>query len=167
MKDKQGEMLRRSFAAGGLGAIAMAMASDLSAQGDPGNVQAVRDFHKALETVVAGGMDGFAKVTTDDFVVWTPGLGPTPFVGREAAYNRWVQLMKDRNGVGLRSDMHDVLFANGPYVITTRDDWRIGTDGKEAGAGSNLMGLYAVTGGKVRMWYNGGGGGNPNGKKKQ
>ena len=64
MKDTQNEILRRSFAAGGLGAIAMAMAGDLSAQGDPGNVQAVRDFHKALETVVAGGLENFAKVTT-------------------------------------------------------------------------------------------------------
>ena len=43
----------------------------------PGNVQAVRDFHKALETVVAGGMDGFAKVTTDDFAGLTLVSGPT------------------------------------------------------------------------------------------
>jgi hypothetical protein len=153
---------RRSFATAGFGALLLGLAEgELHAQdpqtlsdADKANVQAMRDFHKGIETLT---IENFTRVTSDDVVIWTPGLGPLPHVGRDAAFKAWMDLMKQRGGVGLRSPIHDVIFARSPYVISTRDDFRIGTDGKETGAGSNLMGFYAIRNGKVGLWYNGGG----------
>jgi limonene-1,2-epoxide hydrolase len=154
-------MGRREFATGGFGALALALTGGPAAaqanltDAERANIQAVRDFHKAVETL---NMENLTRVTSDDVVVWTPGLGPTAHVGRDAVFKAWMDVMKQRNGVGLRADIHEILYAKGPYVILTRDDWRIGPDGQPTNAGTNIMGLYAIRNGKVGLWYNPGGG---------
>ena len=121
------------------------------------NIQAVKDF---METVKDSSLESLSKFTTADLVVWTPGLGPAPFVGREAVYRARKESMEKNGAVGFRSELLEVLFAKGPYVITRRNDYRVFQDGTERSAGSNIMGLYVIDkDGKVIFWYNPGGAG--------
>ena len=156
---------RRAFTGVGLGAMAFALAGQpLGAQTnltdvERASIQAARDFHTATERLT---MESLTRVTSDDVVVWTPGLGPTPHVGREAVFAAWMDVLTRRNGVGIRADIHEIVFASGAYVVLTRDDWRLTPEGDEASAGSNILGFYGIRGGRVGLWYNGnnaGGGG--------
>ena len=157
--DETGHINRRIFAGAGLGAMAFALGQTSFAQDDVtdverASIQAARDFHTATERLT---MESFTRVTSDDVVIWTPGLGPAPHVGREAAFNAWMDVLRQRNGIGLRADIHEILFARGAYVVLRRDDWRITPEGEEANAGRNILGFYAVRDGRIGLWYNGGG----------
>jgi hypothetical protein len=74
---------RRAFTGVGLSAMAFAFAvQPLGAQinltdVERASIQAARDFHTATERLT---MESLTRVTSDDVVVWTPGLGPTPHV---------------------------------------------------------------------------------------
>jgi limonene-1,2-epoxide hydrolase len=118
-------------------------------------IQAVKNF---METIKDSTLESLTKFSTADLVVWTPGLGPAPLVGREAVYRALKESIERNEAVGFRSELLEVLFASGPYVITRRNDYRVLKDGSERSGGSNIMGLYVVDkDGKVIFWYNPGG----------